>query len=200
MTNKIRILIATGLLFFAATCLADVFLPQSTYQVCFTPSEDCTKSLVDIIKHAKQKILVQAYTFTSAPIAQALVMAKQRGVDVKIILDKSQINAHYSSATYFSHYGIIPRIDANVQIAHNKIIILDDKTVATGSFNFTKAAQEKNAENLLIITDVKLASKYTENWYKRYNFSVELEEYKLKKDLKHHRWKHNEYCRRSNSK
>jgi len=52
-------------------------------------------------------------------------------------------------------------IDANHAIAHNKVMIIDGETVLTGSFNFTKAAQEKNAENLLIIRDAALAAQYT---------------------------------------
>jgi phosphatidylserine/phosphatidylglycerophosphate/cardiolipin synthase-like enzyme len=56
------------------------------------------------------------------------------------------------------------KIDAEHAIAHNKIIIVDGETVITGSFNFTKAAQEKNAENLLIIHDKALAAQYTQNW------------------------------------
>ena len=55
-------------------------------------------------------------------------------------------------------------IDANHAIAHNKVIVIDGETVLTGSFNFTKAAQEKNAENLLIIRDPALAAQYTKNW------------------------------------
>ena len=55
-------------------------------------------------------------------------------------------------------------IDANHAIAHNKVIVIDGETVITGSFNFTKAAQEKNAENLLIIRGQALAAQYTQNW------------------------------------
>jgi phosphatidylserine/phosphatidylglycerophosphate/cardiolipin synthase-like enzyme len=55
-------------------------------------------------------------------------------------------------------------IDANHAISHNKVIVIDGEVVITGSFNFTKAAQEKNAENLLIIKDQALAARYTENW------------------------------------
>ena len=59
------------------------------------------------------------------------------------------------------------RIDYIPTIAHNKVIIIDNKTVITGSFNFTRSAQKYNAENVLIIHDPKLAEKYTANWYKR---------------------------------
>lgn len=55
-------------------------------------------------------------------------------------------------------------IDAKHAIAHNKVIVIDGETVLTGSFNFTKAAQDKNAENLLILHDRKLAAQYAENW------------------------------------
>ena len=55
-------------------------------------------------------------------------------------------------------------IDANHAIAHNKIIVIDGETVVTGSFNFTNAAQDKNAENLVIIRDSTLAAQYTQSW------------------------------------
>ena len=60
--------------------------------------------------------------------------------------------------------GIPVRIDAQHAIAHNKIMVIDGATVITGSFNFTKNAEENNAENLLVIRSPDLAAKYTANW------------------------------------
>jgi phosphatidylserine/phosphatidylglycerophosphate/cardiolipin synthase-like enzyme len=60
--------------------------------------------------------------------------------------------------------GIPTFIDAEHAIAHNKIMIIDKETVITGSFNFTKAAQEKNAENLLILKSKELAKQHIDNW------------------------------------
>ena len=98
-------------------------------------------------------ILVQAYSLTSAPIAKALLDAHKRGVQVQVILDKSQRTEKYSSADFLANQGVPTMIDASHAIAHNKVMIIDSETVITGSFNFTKAAQEKNAENVLIIPD-----------------------------------------------
>jgi len=83
---------------------------------------------------------------------------------VEVILDKSQRTEKYSSGTFFFNAGIPVKIDAKHTIAHNKVMIVDGETVITGSFNFTKAAEEKNAENLLVIRDRKLAELYTKNW------------------------------------
>ena len=60
--------------------------------------------------------------------------------------------------------GIPTKIDAQHAIAHNKIMVIDDQTIITGSFNFTKAAEEHNAENMLVIHSPELATKYTANW------------------------------------
>ena len=98
------------------------------------------------------------------PIAKALVDAHTRGVKVQVILDKSQRTEKYSSADFVAHAGIPVQIDAAHAIAHNKVIVVDGKTVITGSFNFTKGAEEKNAENLLVIRSNELAAKYLENW------------------------------------
>jgi phosphatidylserine/phosphatidylglycerophosphate/cardiolipin synthase-like enzyme len=132
--------------------------------ICFTPGGSCTDLIVKALGEARSSILVQAYSFTSAPIAKALLDAHKRGLRVEVILDKSQRTEKYSSADFLANQGVPTTIDAEHAIAHNKIIIIDGEVVITGSFNFTKAAQEKNAENLLIIHDKALAAQYTKNW------------------------------------
>jgi phosphatidylserine/phosphatidylglycerophosphate/cardiolipin synthase-like enzyme len=100
------------------------------------------------------------------------ITAQNRGVAVNIILDKSQEAQRYSAMHFFLKHHIPVWIDYKPTIAHNKIIIVDEATVITGSFNFTNAAEHKNAENLLIIHDPELAQKYLQNWEKRRNLSV----------------------------
>lgn len=121
--------------------------------VFFSPNGGCTEAIVHEIDGAQNTILVQAYSFTSAPLADALLRAHNRGVQVSVVLDSSQQTEKYSSATFFSNQGIDLRIDAAHAIAHNKVMLIDNRTIVTGSFNFTKAAEERNAENVLIIQD-----------------------------------------------
>ncbi len=132
--------------------------------VCFSPNGRCTEAITKEIGNANSEILVQAYSFTSARIAKALLNAHKRGVKIESILDKSQRSKKYTSATFLLNAGIPTYIDDKHAIAHNKIIIIDKETVITGSFNFTKAAEEKNAENLLIIKSKELAKSYIDNW------------------------------------
>ena len=133
-------------------------------EVYFSPKGGCTEAVLRELGAAKATILVQAYSFTSAPIAKALVDAHKRGVKVEVILDKSQRTEKYSSATFMVNMGIPTLIDAQHAIAHNKIMVIDDATVITGSFNFTTNAEQHNAENLLVIRSPELAAKYTANW------------------------------------
>jgi phosphatidylserine/phosphatidylglycerophosphate/cardiolipin synthase-like enzyme len=142
-------------------------------KVYFSPRGGCTEAIIEALNHASSEILVQAYSFTSAPIAQALVHANRRGVKVEVVLDKSQRKEKYTSATFLANSGVPTYIDDRHAIAHNKIIIIDGETVLTGSFNFTKAADEKNAENLLIIQSLEMASIYAENWKSHRRHSME---------------------------
>lgn len=135
-------------------------------EVFFSPNGGCTDAIVKALDQAKTSVLVQAYSFTSAPIAKAVVDAHKRGIQVKVILDKSQRTEKYSSADFLAHAGVPVSIDAKHEIAHNKVMVIDSNTVITGSFNFTKSAEEDNAENLLIIHSPELAAKYIENWKK----------------------------------
>jgi phosphatidylserine/phosphatidylglycerophosphate/cardiolipin synthase-like enzyme len=118
-------------------------------------------SLISIHSYATDLTLrnnsTQVYSFTSGPIAKALTNAHKQGIKVEAILDKSQRSKRYTSATYLKKAGIPVYIDSVHAIAHNKIMIIDRETVITGSFNFTRAAEEKNAENLLIIKNPDLA-------------------------------------------
>jgi phosphatidylserine/phosphatidylglycerophosphate/cardiolipin synthase-like enzyme len=134
-------------------------------QVFFSPNGGATEAIVRELGNAKKEILVQAYSFTSAPIAKALVGAHKRGVKITVVLDRSQRSERYSSADFVNNAGIPTYIDAKHAIAHNKIMIVDGATLITGSFNFTKAAEEKNAENLLVIKgDPGLLKKYLTNF------------------------------------
>jgi phosphatidylserine/phosphatidylglycerophosphate/cardiolipin synthase-like enzyme len=145
----------------------DLTLSKDTsVKVYFSPKGGCTEAIISEIDQAKTEILVQAYSFTSAPIAKALVDAHKRGVKVQEILDKSQRSEKYTSATFLTNAGIPTYIDGSHAIAHNKIMIIDKIKIITGSFNFTKAAEEKNAENVLIISSKELAKPYLDNWQK----------------------------------
>ena len=133
-------------------------------QAYFSPKGGCTTAILEEIRCAKQFILVQAYSFTSAPIAAALVEAFRNGIRVEAVLDKSNKSANYSEATFLKNARVPTWIDGKHAIAHNKIIIIDGSTVITGSFNFTKAGEESNAENLLIIKSPELAASYIANF------------------------------------
>src|SRR5205814_9391000 len=155
--------IAAGLLCLWAGCVPQGSAPQGI-QVYFSPRGGATEAVVSALDHATNSVLVQAYSFTSAPIAKALVDAFRRGVRVQVILDKSQRTEKYSEADFLKHNEIGTLIDVQHAIAHNKIIIIDAYLILTGSFNFTKAAEEHNAENLLVISDAALAREYIGNW------------------------------------
>ena len=155
-----------------AALALNVDIGHAPVEVYFSPNNGATDAIVLEIDRARSEILIQAYSFTSAPIAKALTKAHRRGVKVQAILDKSQKTQKYSSASFLANSGIPTYIDDRHAIAHNKIILIDRTVVITGSFNFTKAAEEKNAENLLIIRSQALAKPYLENWQRHRDHSA----------------------------
>jgi phosphatidylserine/phosphatidylglycerophosphate/cardiolipin synthase-like enzyme len=134
--------------------------------VYFAPnkSQACTNAIAKQIESAKSSVKVQALRLTSLPIVKALAAAHKRGVKVTIILDGAQQSTKYSDATYFSNAGMSPLIDKSHKTAHNKVIIIDDSILITGSFNFSANAED-NAENMLIIRDMpKVVEAYVKNF------------------------------------
>lgn len=144
-------------------------VPVAQIRVYFTPGNRVEMAIAEVIAAARQRVLVQAYSFTNPLIVQSLAEARSRGVDVIVLLDKSNRNQKYSAADFTSHSGIETLIDDKHAIAHNKVMIIDDQIVITGSYNFTRAAEKSNAENLVIIESVPIAEKYLRNWQKHRN-------------------------------
>jgi phosphatidylserine/phosphatidylglycerophosphate/cardiolipin synthase-like enzyme len=130
----------------------------------FSPNGGCTEAIVNNIDQAKSAVLIQAYNFTSYAITRAVVQAKKRGVNVKIILDKSQWVKRRYTADLLAYMGINILIDDKHDSAQSNIIIIDSEVVITGSFHFTMSAEYDNAANLLILQSKKLATIYTESW------------------------------------
>lgn len=140
-------------------------LDDATATVAFSPKGEGEALVVHAIRDARKEILVQAYGFTNKTILKALADARRRGIQVKVLLDKSNETARYSGATYVSNAGIPLWIDDTVAIAHNKVMIIDERNVITGSFNFTASAQRRNAENVLYLQNVpRLAAVYVADW------------------------------------
>ena len=140
--------------------------------VCFVPANVCDRGIAAAIAQSTRTIRVQAYGFSSPPILQALATAKKRGVEVAILLDKSNARGKYSGATFMANAGVPVAIDVKPAIAHNNIIIIDDHMVIGGSFNYTSSAEARNAENVSYIDSPAIAGWYTKNWLSRQAVSV----------------------------
>ena len=133
----------------------------------FSPKGGCQEAIVKEINKARREILVMAYSFTADPLTFALVEAKKRGVHVEILLDKSNEIERYSDLRIFLEHGLDPKIDHDHAIAQNKIMVIDRRTVVTGSYNFTNQAEHENAENLLVIKGhPELTKWYCDNFHK----------------------------------
>lgn len=143
-------------------------LNAAQVMVAFSPGGDGEALILQALATARRRILIQAYGFTDRRILAALGRAKARGVDVGVILDKTDsqwYEGHEPVASVISAMQIPVWIDTSVNIAHNKVMIIDDNALITGSYNFTYSAAYDNAENLLYIRNAPtLVKAYINNW------------------------------------
>lgn len=138
---------------------------QCEIEVRFSPNGGIAQAMIDDIKGAKSEIRMQAVAFTSVPIAVALVEAKREGKSVEVVLDPENLGNKSSVINALYDAQIPVYIDKAHNIAHNKILIIDRKTVFTGSYNFSKAAEMSNAENTITLNECRnVADLYLENW------------------------------------
>jgi phosphatidylserine/phosphatidylglycerophosphate/cardiolipin synthase-like enzyme len=168
----IRRFILSACLFVSQLALA---VPADV-DTCFTPGDYCDIRIINAIDHAQRTIDVQAYQLTSQPIISSLIAANERGIEISVILDKTQARKKgFSPAQYLFSHHIPVWIDRKPAIAHNKVMIIDDKLVITGSYNFTRNAQYRNAENVVFITSQPVADRFRDNFYVRLSQSQAIQ-------------------------
>jgi phosphatidylserine/phosphatidylglycerophosphate/cardiolipin synthase-like enzyme len=143
---------------------------RGTVQLAFAPWDNAEAMIVEGVRRAKQQILVQAFSFTSRTLANALLAARRRGVDVQVMADREQtFSGEASRIPDLVQEGIPVVLEVRYQSAHNKVMVIDAGTanaaVITGSYNWTYAAQYKNAENVLILRhNPDIVNAYAANW------------------------------------
>lgn len=153
-----------------AVCLAaGVITPagaQSTpaaVDVCFVPAESCVTRIVAAIDAAETQIRVQAYGFTARPVLDALLRAKDRGVDVAALLDRSNERGRHPGLSAMVG-GIPVWIDTVTGIAHIKAIMIDQRLVIGGSYNYTASAERRNVEDVTFTRSPDIAERFLTDW------------------------------------
>jgi phosphatidylserine/phosphatidylglycerophosphate/cardiolipin synthase-like enzyme len=156
-------------IFLAIVAAASSF--GATIEPYFAPGPDPENATVREYNAAKNTIRVEYYGYDSKPINEALKAAKARGVDVQAIFDKCNVTQSYSLVPDLNKAGVPTWIDKLPPIAHNKVGIIDGKTVIEGSYNATNQAK-RNAENLVVLHDEDTAKTYTDYWNSRLAKSI----------------------------
>ena len=144
-----------------------ILVGSSEIELCFTPPLGCSLVIARHISAAKESIYLQAYGITSSEIVDELIKAHNRGVKVRALLDRSNLTDKYSKMKQMLDSGIEVSIDKVSGIAHNKLMVIDQSKVITGSFNFTKSVDTRNTENVIIVNDKTVATRYLHNWLSR---------------------------------
>ncbi len=140
---------------------------QGQISVCFTPNKKCQDLLLKAINSTQKSIKVQAYSLKDPDVINALIDVQKSGKSVQILLDKEHLHGKSKSIlTDLKAAGILVKIEKTSGLSHNKVMIIDEKTIVTGSYNFSKGAYKRNSENLLILSDETLSKQYLENFEK----------------------------------
>ncbi|MBV8111286.1 MAG: hypothetical protein JO012_16135, partial [Hyphomicrobiales bacterium] len=139
---------------------------------CFAPEENCNAFAADAVDGAEREILVSAYSLTTGwGIPEALARAAQRGVDVRVIADRTTPCGRNAGVDLIVRAGASVWIDGGVRIAHAKAMVIDGKVTLLGSMNWSKGAS-LNSENLNLVVSPEVAETYAAHWRQRLSASV----------------------------
>ncbi len=149
--------------------------PGAAVAVCFSPEEDCASFAVRAIDNAESEILVSAYGLTTGSgIVEALVRAKGRGIDVRLIADKTTPCSRASGIKPLAAAGVPIWIDDQARIAHAKAMVIDEAVTLMGSYNWTRSAAA-NSEDLNLVSSPTVAAAYAAHWRNRLSISVQFD-------------------------
>jgi phosphatidylserine/phosphatidylglycerophosphate/cardiolipin synthase-like enzyme len=129
-------------------------------EVYFSPEDHPEKRLVELVRGARKSVRVLAYSFTSDALAAALRKQADAGLTIQCVFDESQVDGQGTEYAPLRQGGLDVRLDGNAGLMHNKVLIIDDEIVVLGSYNFTRAANQSNDENLIVVYDAALAGQY----------------------------------------
>lgn len=147
----------------------------ATIQVGFSPEGSARTLVLNVIDTAQHKLRVMAYSLTASDITRALVKARKRGVDVRVVVDKGESERRYMAHALntLASAGIPVRTDDHYQIQHDKVIVADGQTTETGSFNFSHSAESSNSENVIVVWNYPaVAASYLKHWRSRWEQGV----------------------------
>ncbi|MDK2372870.1 MAG: phospholipase D family protein [Candidatus Korarchaeota archaeon] len=125
----------------------------------FCPEDRCSSVVIDWISRANESVDLAIYSFTLDSVGDALVRAHERGVKVRVIMERNQLN-RWSEYNRLREAGIEVKLDGNPAYMHNKFMVIDGRVVLTGSYNYTKQADTRNDENLLVVIGEDIAGAY----------------------------------------
>lgn len=170
-----RQLAVSGLVCLSLSCIQPAAAAPSV-QVGFSPEGSALQLVLKTIESAQHEIRLMGYSFTSPEVVSALVRAKRRGVDVRIVIDEKSNRSKASQAAMnvVVNAGIPLRTNGRYAIMHDKVIIVDNHTVEAGSFNYTRSAASRNSENVLVINEMpEVAQTYLQHWQSRWDGGTE---------------------------
>ncbi len=139
-------------------------LNDTILEVYFCPQDNCADAVIKVLEKANTSIIFAAYSFTSAEIANELILKSRNGVAVFGVIEKSTTGTAYSKDKVLAANGIHVLLESSKRLMHHKFFIVDNTTIITGSFNPTENADLRNDENAIIIGNAGLAEKYAEEF------------------------------------
>ncbi|MEM4306566.1 MAG: phospholipase D-like domain-containing protein [Candidatus Caldarchaeum sp.] len=144
---------------------------RSVEDVCFSRVSQCDAVIAGLIKTAKTRILVAVYSFTSDVLADALVEAAGRGVEVKVVVEAEQAGVRGSEYERLRKAGVDIKLDGNQYLMHHKFMVVDSLFVVTGSYNWSRAAEDFNDENIVVLEGVKVAEMFEQEFHRLWSMA-----------------------------
>jgi cardiolipin hydrolase len=140
-------------------------------QVYFSPGPDCRIAIEQAMETALDELLICVFTISDDRLSDAIQRAHRNGLTVRVLSDNDKIDDRGNDIERLAASGVDVRIDRSPEHMHHKFMVVDGQTILTGSYNWTRSAETRNEENLVVLDDPFLAGRFAEEFERIWNIS-----------------------------
>ena len=137
----------------------------------FSPGPDCRVAIEQAMETALDELLICVFTISDDRLSDAIQRAHRNGLTVRVLSDNEKMDDRGNDIERLAASGVNVRIDRSPEHMHHKFMVVDGQTVLTGSYNWTRSAETRNEENLVVLDDPILAGRFAEKFERIWNLS-----------------------------
>ena len=147
----------------------EIIIDDTLIESYFSPDDGVAGRIFEILDEAEESIYFMAFSFTTDAFGEAIREQAENNLTVAGVMEAEQVRSNIGTEyDFFKQAGLDVFLDGNEGQMHHKTMVVDEKIIITGSYNFSRSAEINNDENVIIIHNEKIADFFLKEFQRIY--------------------------------